>query len=97
MRTRLRLKKTLRRTARMLSRKLRKALNDDQVKPQSENMVMCGDNIAIKYTPRRLRIFDSIYVSVNGNDVWLPLIPRLLLRHAYRKHMARQALGQLSE
>jgi len=97
MRTRLRLRKTLRRTARMLSRKIRRALNDDQVKTQSENVVVCGDSIAIKYTPRRLRIFDSVNVSLDGNDVWLPLIPRLLLRHAYRKHMARQALGQLSE
>lgn len=94
MRIRLRLKKTLRRTTRVLSRKLRQALNEDKIKPQYKNVVMCGESITIKYTPRRLRIFDSIYVSVNGNDVWLPIIPRLLLRHAYRKHVARQALGQ---
>lgn len=93
---RLILKKTLRRTTRMLSRKLRQALNEDKVKPHYGNMVMCGETIAIKYIPRRLRIFDSIYVSVNGNDVWLPIIPRLLLRYAYRKHVARQALGQLT-
>lgn len=97
MRLRLRLRKTLRKTTRMLSRKLRQALNDNQVKPQCENVVMCGDSITIKYTPRRLRIFDSINVSVSGNDVWLPIIQRLLVRHAYRKYVARQALGQLSE
>lgn len=91
---RLRLRKTLRKITRVLSRKLRQALNEDKVKSQHENVIMCGESITIKYTPRRLRIFDSIYVFVNGNDVWLPIIPRLLLRHAYRKHVARQALGQ---
>lgn len=94
MRLRLRLRKTLRKTTRVLSRKLRQALNEDKVKPQYKNVVIYGESITIKYTPRRLRIFDSIYVSVNGNDVWLPIIPRLLLRHAYRKYVARQALGQ---
>lgn len=94
---RLRLKKTLRRTTRMLSRKLRQALNEDKVKPHYKNMIICGEAITIKYMPRRLRIFDSIYVSVNGNDVWLPIIPRLLLRHTYRKYVARQALGKLDK
>lgn len=86
----------LRKAARTLSRKLRAVLNDDQVTPHvNPNMVCYGEGVSITYTPRRLRIFDSIHVCVEGNDVWLPLLPRLLLRHAYRKYMANKALQNL--
>lgn len=87
----------LRKETRIISRKLREFLNDGKVKLCELNVVECGEGIDIKYTPRRLRIFDSISVRIKNHEVWLPIIQRLLLRHAYRKYIARQITKQLAK
>ncbi len=47
--------------------------------------------IQIAIIPRRFRICDSIRVSKNGVDIWLPLCQRLKIRRAIRREMIKRA------
>lgn len=50
-------------------------------------------NYVVQLVPRRLRIFDAVHLYVEGQEVFLPLLPRLLLRRTVREYFADQAYG----
>ena len=60
------------------------------------DLVYVGDCKIVYHTRLNLRICDTITIhSDNGHNVWLPLIPRLLVRRAYRAYVLRKAREQL--
>lgn len=57
-----------------------------------------GDDplVVVRYIPRWPRILDGVVVEVmlgkQRSDVWLPLLPRLLLRAGVRRWLVEKAL-----
>lgn len=49
-------------------------------------------DLSITYTPARLRVFDKVRVFYKKQEIWLPLLCRLVLRRNVRKYLINQTL-----
>jgi hypothetical protein len=77
-----------------LGRALGKSLVDDPDSwkiegAKGDHATISDGTFKISVSARRLRILDSIHVSCDGAEVWLPLVARLRLRNAVRLFLAR--------
>lgn len=49
-------------------------------------------DLSITYTPTRIRLFDKVRVFYKKQEIWLPLVLRLVLRRHVRKYLINQTL-----
>lgn len=52
---------------------------------------LTNEKLVIGIKIRRLRINDAVYVYLDGQEIWLPLLQRFRLRHFIRKLALRRA------
>lgn len=70
--------------------------NDSGINVWTRNGVVgIGDNVEIIYEPRRLRVFDKVDVRCGGTSVFVPLIPRILLRRFVRNFLTELTMENI--
>lgn len=80
--------------------RIRKVLNNDDTVYVEDGKIFVVDDksdgvLTCEIIPRRLRIFDKISLKLYGVDVWIPLIPRILLRRWVRSFLIDSALEEV--
>lgn len=87
--------------------KIRKALKNNDVyfvndpffknkNISSIQLIADNDRLRCDIEPRRLRIFDKISLNLCGVDVFLPLVPRLILRRFVRNFLINLSHEEIS-
>lgn len=85
----------MRKLARLLTNKLVCALDyhpaDVQSDARRKDHCLKIGSVEVSIIQRRLRILDTLVVQYEGIPMWLPVLQRLKLRRAVRKHLLKLA------